>query len=95
MSWDIKSGYHHFYIHPDMSDFFVYVKYDRCIEPASRWGLSPPWFQKMMRKLVQDVAERCSYCVLSNIGDFLIARRQPGLWRLKWTESERGERLSG
>ena len=55
-SFDIESGYHHFYLHPDMRDFFLFHyqgQYYRCIALPFRWGRSGLWFTKFMRILGQ------------------------------------------
>lgn len=76
MSWDIKSGYRHFYLHPDVRDFFVFRyggRYFRCIALPFGWGRSVLWFPKLLRPLVQYLREKLGYRVLPYIDDFVAA----------------------
>lgn len=76
MSWDIKSGYRHMYLHPDMRDYFLFRydgRYYRCIALPFGWGRSYMWFTKMMRPLVQYLREKKGYRVMSYIDDFAAA----------------------
>lgn len=82
MSWDVKSGYRHFYLHPDMRDFFVFRyggRYYRCIAIPFGWGRSALWFVKLLRPLVQHMRERMAYRVLPYLDDFLIAPTPAGV----------------
>lgn len=76
MSWDIQSGYQHFYLHPVMRDMFMFrynSRYYRCIALPFGWGRSVLWFTKLLRPLVQYLREKCAYRVLPYIDDFLLA----------------------
>lgn len=81
MLWfDVKAGYRHFYMHPDMRDFFFFHyrgRYFKCIVLPFGWGRSPMWFTNIMRDFVWYMRERLSYLVLSYIDDFLVAPSQP------------------
>ena len=76
MSWDIKSGYRHFYLHPRMREFFIF-RYDglfyRCIALPFRRGQSVIWFTKLLRPLVQHLREVLGYRVLPYTDDFACA----------------------
>lgn len=81
MSWDFKSGYRHFYLHPDVRNFFVFRyggAFYRCIALPFGWGRSVLWFMKLLRPLVQFMREKLKYRVLPYIDDFLVAPSPPG-----------------
>lgn len=81
ISFDIKSGYRHFYLHPSMRDYFLFHycgRYYRCVALPFGWGRSPLWFTKLTRPLVQYMREKCGYRVLPYIDDFLVAGSPPG-----------------
>jgi hypothetical protein len=76
MSWDVKSGYRHFYLHPRMRDYFLF-KYDarfyrRIVSPFG-WGRSVLWFKKLMRPVVKFIRRNLGYRLLPWIDDFLYA----------------------
>lgn len=76
MSWDVKSGYRHFYLHPCMRDMFVFHyggRFYRCIALPFGWGRSVLWFTKLMRPLVQHIRSKLGYRLLPWIDDFLCA----------------------
>jgi hypothetical protein len=76
MSWDIKSGYRHFYLHPLMRDFFLFRyagRFYRCIALPFGWGRSVLWFTKLLRPLVKHIREGLGYRLLPWIDDFLCA----------------------
>lgn len=81
MSFDVKGGYRHFYLHPDMRDFFVF-RYGgrcyRCVALPFGWGRSGWWFVKLLRPFVRHVREKLGYRVLPYVDDFLIAPSPPG-----------------
>lgn len=56
MSWDMKGGYRHMYLHQDIRDYFIF-KYDgryyRCIVLPFGWKRSVLWFTKLMRPVVR------------------------------------------
>ena len=67
MSWDIQSGYRHFYLHPAMRDMFMFrydSRYYRCIALPFGWGRFVLWFTQLQRPLVQYVKEKCAYRVV-------------------------------
>lgn len=81
LSFDVKAGYRHFFLHPDMRDFFLFHyagRYFRCIALPFGWGRSPMWFTKMMRGFVRYMREKMCYRVLPYIDDFLVAPSPPG-----------------
>lgn len=81
MSWDVKSGYRHMYLHPDMRDFFIFRYagcYYRCIALPFGWGRSALWFTKMMRPIVRFLRQRWRYRILPYLDDFLLAPSPPG-----------------
>jgi hypothetical protein len=56
MSWYVKSGYRHFYLHPRMRDYFLFHyggRFYRCIALPFGWGRSVLWFTKLMRPIVK------------------------------------------
>lgn len=70
MSWDIKSGYLHFYRHPNMRDYFLlrkYGNYYQCISLPFGKGRSVLWFMNLLRPLVQYVKENLRYRLLSTV----------------------------
>ena len=80
-SFDIESGFHHFYLHPDMRDYFLFHYqggYYRCIALPFGWGRSGLWFTKCMRVLVQHMRVELGYRVLPYIDDFLVGASPPG-----------------
>ena len=80
-SFDVESGFHHFYLHPDMRDYFIFHyagRYYRSIALPFGWGRSGWWFTKMMRPFVQYMRETLGYRVLPYIDDFLVAASPPG-----------------
>lgn len=80
-SFDIESGYHHFYLDPDMRDCFLFHyqgRYFRYISLPFGWGRSAMWFTKCLRPLVGYLRESFNYRVLAYIDDFLKAPSPPG-----------------
>ena len=80
LSLEIKSGYPHFYLHPDMRDYFILRyegRYYRCIALPFGWGRSVLWITKLLRPLVRHLREKFSYRVLPYIDDFLLAPSPP------------------
>lgn len=76
MSWDVKGGYRHMYLHPDVRDMFLFRydgRYYRCIALPFGWGRSCLWFTKLMRPLVQHLRENMEYRVMAYIDDFAAA----------------------
>jgi hypothetical protein len=76
MSWDVNSGYRHFYLHPRMRDYFLFHyggRYYRCIALPFEWGRSVLWFTKLMRPIVKYVRNNLGYRFLPWIDDFLCA----------------------
>jgi hypothetical protein len=76
MTWDIKAGYRHFYLHPLMRDFVefrYYGRYYRCIALPFGWGRSVIWFVKLMRPFVRYIPATWRYRILQYISDFLAA----------------------
>jgi hypothetical protein len=67
MSWDVKSGYRHFYVHPKMLNYFLF-HYDgrscKCIALPFDWGRSILWFTKLMRPVVKRIRSELGYRVL-------------------------------
>lgn len=80
-SFDDKGGYRHFYLRPEMRDYFV-LGYDRrfyrFIAVQFGWGRSGYWFVKLMRPLVRRLREKEGYRVLPYLDDFLVAPSRPG-----------------
>lgn len=80
-SFDIHAGYRHFYLHPQMRDYFLFHyggRYYRCIALPFGWGRSPMWFTKFMRGFVRHLRTRHAYRVLPYIDDFLVAAAPAG-----------------
>lgn len=74
MSWDFKSAYQHFYLHPDVRDYFVFRyggKFYHCIALPFSWGRSAMRFMKLLEPLVQHIRKKMWYRVLSYTDDFL------------------------
>lgn len=81
ISFDVKSGYHHFYLHPDMRDYFLFHyegRFYQCLALPFGWGRSGLWFTKILRPLVRHLRERCGYRVLPYVDDFLLAPSPSG-----------------
>jgi hypothetical protein len=87
MSWDVKPGYRHFYLHPKMRDYFLFHydgRYYRCVALPFGWGRSVLWFTKLMRPFVKYVRSELGYRLLPWIYDFLCAPthgRRPAIGR--------------
>lgn len=61
MSWDVQSGYRHFYLHPEMRDLFLFRydgRYYRCLALPFGGGRSVLWFAKLLRPLVAHLREK-------------------------------------
>ena len=74
--WDVKGGYRHMCLHPDMRDYFSFGyngRYFRCIALPFGWCRSAMWFTKLMRVVVRHIREVIGYRVLPYIDDFLLA----------------------
>lgn len=81
LSFDIKYGNRHFYLHPSMRDYFIFIygnRYFRCIALSFGWGHFPLWFNKFMRPFVQHMRETLVFRVLPYIDDFLVSPSRPG-----------------
>jgi hypothetical protein len=87
MSWDVKSGYRYFYLHPRMRDYFLFHyggRFYRCIALPFGWGRSVLWFTKLMRPMVKYIRSEWGYRLIPWIDDFLCARtdgRRPAIGR--------------
>lgn len=79
-SFDIKAGYRHFYVHPDMRNFLFHYcgRYFRCVALPFGWGRSPMWCTKMMRGFVRYMREKLGYRVMPYIDDFLVISARVG-----------------
>ena len=76
MSWDIKSGYRHFALHPCMQNYFLFHyagRYYRCRALPFGWGRSVLWFSKLMRPVVKYIRTMWRYRLLPWVDDFLCA----------------------
>jgi hypothetical protein len=76
MSWDIKSGYRHFYLHPRMRNYFVFRysgRYYRCMALPFGWGRSVWCFTKLLRPMFKYIRTELGYRLLPWIDDFLCA----------------------
>jgi hypothetical protein len=74
MSWDTKSGYRHFYLHPRMREYFLFRysgRYYRCVALPFGWGRSVLWFTKLLRPMVKHIRTELGYGLLTWIDDFL------------------------
>ena len=77
-SFDIAKGYHHFRLHPDIRNWFIYRingRYFRCIALPFGWKLSPAYFIKFMRPMVQYIRQHLHLRIHPYMDDFLIAVR--------------------
>lgn len=77
-SFDIAKGYHHFRLHPDIRDWFIYKidgRYFRCIALPFGWKLSPAYFCKLMRPMVRYVRQQLHLRIHPYMDDFLVAIR--------------------
>jgi hypothetical protein len=64
MSWYVKSGYLHFYLHPRMHDCFLFRyggRVYRCIALPFGQGRSVLWFAKLMRPVVNYLRRKMGY----------------------------------
>lgn len=74
--FDIKSGFHHFYLHPDMQYFLLFHyggRFYQCIAMPFGLDRSGLLFTKILRPLVRFLREKCGYRVIAYIDDFLVA----------------------
>jgi hypothetical protein len=98
MSWNIKSGYRHFYLYSLMREFFVFrfAGLYRCIVLPFGWRRSVPWFVKIMRPFIRYKRAKWRYCILPYIDDFLAAfpnEKRPATQRYFWRAGRRIEAL--
>lgn len=83
LSFYIKAGYWHFYLHLSIRNFCTvhyYRNYYRCI--ALPFGWSASWFITFLKPFVHNI-RGWGYRVLSYIEDFW--------WRLEWRGDRRGK----
>ena len=76
LSFDIKAGYRHFFLHPDMRNYFIFRydgRYFRCIALPFGWGRSAYWFVNLLKPFVLYMRETMGMRVLPYIDDFLLA----------------------
>lgn len=74
LGFDIKGGYRHFYLAPEMRDFFCFHyagRFFRCIALPFGWSRSPYWFITLLKPFVRVVRSRWNYRLLAYIDDFL------------------------
>lgn len=75
ISFDVKAGYRHFFLHPSIRNYFLFHyggRYFRCIALPMGWTRSPFWFINLMKPFVWKM-RKWGYRVLSYIDDFLVA----------------------
>jgi Reverse transcriptase (RNA-dependent DNA polymerase) len=81
ISFDIKSGYRHFRLAPDMRKWFLFRYngcYYKCVALPFGWGRSPLWFTELMRPFVRYMRTELGYRVLAYLDDFLIGATAAG-----------------
>lgn len=86
ISFDIKSGYRHFSLHPDVRNYFLFHfngQFFRCKALPFGWSRSAFWFTNLIKPLVAHLRERFGMRVLPYIDDFLLA---PTLGRVSTRE---------
>lgn len=80
ISFDIKAGYRHFYLHPSIRDFFLFHyngRYFQRIALPFGWSRSAFWFITLLKPFVHRMREwGCR--ALGYIDDFLVAPRVGG-----------------
>lgn len=86
ISWDIQSGYYHFYPYPEIIYLFLFRhvgRYHRFISLPFGCSRSALWFTNLLRPLLCHLHERISYHVLHYINDFFMSPPPPHLvaWR--------------
>lgn len=98
MSWDIRSGYRHFYLHPHMRAYFLF-RYENhfytCIVLPFGWGLSVQWLTKWLRPVVEHLHERLGCRILPYIDDFACATSALGRPSTRQDCARAGRRLAG
>lgn len=60
ISFDIKAGYRHFYLHPSIRDYFLFHydgRYFRCIALPFGWSRSALWLILLLKPFVHRVRE--------------------------------------
>ena len=75
ISFDVKSGYHHFFLHPSIRNFFLFHwegRYFRCIALPFAWCRAAFWFVNLMKPFVGRM-RKWGYRILEYIDDFLVA----------------------
>jgi Reverse transcriptase (RNA-dependent DNA polymerase) len=85
LSMDVKSGYHHFRLHPRMRDWFLFWyegrdrtrRYYRCIALPFGWGRSVLWFCRIMKPFTLKIRQMGNR-VLPWIDDYLVAANLTG-----------------
>ena len=75
LSFDIKAGYRHFFLHPSVRNFFLFHyggRYFRCIALPFAWCRSAFYFVNLLKPFVGKI-RRWGSGVLPYIDDFLVA----------------------
>lgn len=75
LSFDWKSGYRHFALHPRMWDWFLFQydrKFYRCIALPFGWTRSPYWFCHLLSPLTRYLRSALLCRVLQWIDDYLL-----------------------
>ena len=89
LSFDIEKGYHHFRLHPDIGNVFLFRidgRYFRCIALPFGWKLSHFYFIKFMRPFVEYVRNRLNLRIHPYMDDFLVAASsRTELKKAQWT----------
>lgn len=78
ISFDVKAGYRHLRLHPDMLDDFVFCYngvYYQCLAMPFGWGPAAYWFTRFMAPVIKKIRS-WGYLVLVYIDDVLVIPRR-------------------
>lgn len=81
LSMDIRNGYRHFRLAPQMRDWFIFHyagRYYQCVALPFGWGRSPLWFTQLMATFVKEL-RRSELRVLAYLDDFLLVPTTSGI----------------
>ena len=81
LSFDIKAGYRHLRLAPQMQDIFIFRcngRFYRCVALPFGWGRLCMWFTRLMKPLIDSLRSENHLRVLPYLDDFLICPRPPG-----------------
>lgn len=76
VSCDIQKSYHHFRLHPQIRNWFIFRldgSYFRCIDLPFGWSLSPPYLIKFICPFVRYIGHNIGLQIHPYMEDFMVA----------------------